>query len=194
VQLYTHAFQGPDGKWYIEYCPTTINQPCPVCEANKVMHNSSDDSLKKQASARKRKMSYISNIFVVRDAKAQQNEGQVFLFRYGVRIMNKIKDLISPEFTDIEASDPFDPDTGSNFRLRVVTNGPFPDYDKSTFDKASPLGDEATIETILKQCRSLEEIVDPRNFKSYHDLKAKFEGVVGTSMPANDDEVAVTGR
>jgi hypothetical protein len=178
VQIHTHAFQGQTGKWFIENCPGT----CPVCESNRVLLNSGNEANKKLANARKRKMSYVANVLVVKDTKAPEKEGKVFLFKFGVRIMDKIKDMIAPPFTDSEPVDLFDTQEGANFRLRVVKTGSFPDYDKSAFDKQSPLGDEQAVEAALKQRHSLEAIVAPTQFKSYEELKAKFQQICGAEV------------
>jgi gp32 DNA binding protein like len=181
VQIYNHAFQGPS-KWFIEGCPSTIGLACPVCEANKTLLLDGSEVKKKLAGDRKRKMNYVSNVLIVKDPKASEKEGKVFLYKYGVKVMDKIKDMIAPPFADSEPTDPFDPETGANFRLRVVKTGNFPDYDKSAFDKPSPLGDPQAVETVVQQCRSLAEIVAPKHFKSYTDLMAKFRLVCGTEV------------
>jgi hypothetical protein len=181
VQIYNHAFQGPTGKWFIEPCPSTLGLPCPVCESNKALLNSGSDQKKKLAAVRKRKMNYVSNVLVVKDPKSPEKEGKVFLFKYGVKIMDKLKDMIAPTFADSAPVDPFDPEEGANFRLRVVKTGNFPDYDKSAFDKPAPLGDPQAVEAVLQQCRSLDEIVNPQRFKSYADLKAKFDQITGAA-------------
>jgi hypothetical protein len=180
VQTYVHAFQGPS-KWFIDLCPTTLTQPCPVCEANSALGNGPDKSV---ASIRKRKMYYISNVLVVEDPKQPENEGKVFLFKYGAKIMDKLTDAITPPFPDADPIDPFDAEEGANFRLRIVQNGGFPDYDKSSFDAPSPIGDEDAIATVLGQRRSLSAIIDSSQFKSYDELKRKFDQIVGAAAAA----------
>jgi hypothetical protein len=125
------------------------------------------------------KMNYVANVLIVKDPKVTDNEGKVFLYKFGVKIMDKIKDMIAPAFADVEAIDPFDPAAGANFRLRVVRNGNFPDYDKSAFDKPSPIGDEAVIQAAVKERRSLDALISSNNFKSYEFLKSKFEKITG---------------
>jgi hypothetical protein len=182
VQIYNHAFQGPAGKWFIELCPGTLGSPCPVCESNRKLLNSGNEAMKKLATARKRKMNYVANVLVVKDAKSPEKEGKVFRFKFGVKIMDKLKDMIAPPFGDSEPIDPFDTEEGANFRLRVVKTGSFPDYDKSAFDKPSSLGDEGTVEAALKLRRSLAELVAPTQFKSYDDLMAKFQQICGAEI------------
>lgn len=181
VQLYNHAFEVPSTKWFIELCPTTLAQPCPVCESNSVLWNGSDKNL---ASLRKRKMYYISNVLVVRDPKQPENEGKVFLYKYGQKIMGKLNDAITPPFPDADPIDPFDAEEGANFRLRIVSKGGFPDYDKSSFDAPSPIGDANMVESVLNQRRSLVAIIDPSQFKTYDELKRKFDQIVGVAKVA----------
>ena len=181
VQTYTHAFQGPSSKWFIELCPTTLDQPCPVCEANSALWNGPDKSV---ASLRKRKMNFVSNVLVIRDPKQPENEGKVFLFKYGAKIMGKLTDALTPPFPDANPIDPFDAEEGANFRLRIVGKGGFPDYDRSSFDLPSPIGDEDVIATVLGRRRSLSAIIDPSQFKTYDELKRKLDQIVGAAAAA----------
>jgi len=181
VNMFNHAFRAPSSKWFIDACPTTLNQPCPVCESNHALWNGPDKNL---ASLRKRKLYYISNVFVVMDRNMPENEGKVFLYKYGVKIFGKIKDAITPPFGDVQPFDPFDPEAGANFRLRMTLNGNFPDYDKSSFDAPSAIGDEDVIATVLGQRRPLSAIIAPSQFKSYDELKRKFDQIVGLPKAA----------
>jgi hypothetical protein len=123
VQIYNHAFQGPTGKWYIDNCATTINQSCPVCDSNAELGSGANRNL---ASLRKRKMYFISNVLIVRDPRAPENDGEVFLYKYGVKIMDKIDAVISQPSGDVEAIDPFDAEEGANLLLRVMRKDGFP--------------------------------------------------------------------
>ena len=181
VQVFNHAFQAPSTKWFVDNCPTTLKQPCPVCEANSALWNGANKNL---ASLRKRKMYYISNVLVVLDQKQPENNGKVFLFKYGVKIMGKIKDAMTPLFGDTEPIDPFDSAAGANFRLRITRNGNFPEYDKSSFDAPSAIGDEDATAAVLGQRRSLSAIIAPSQFKSYDELKRKFDQIVGLPKAA----------
>jgi len=181
IRAYTHAFQAQSSKWFIDLCPTTLEQPCPVCEANSALWNGPDKDL---ASLRKRKMYYISNVLVVRDPKQPENEGKVFLFKYGQKIIGKLNDAITPPFPDVDPIDPFDAEEGANFRLRILSKGGFPDYDRSSFDAPSPIGDASLVESVLKQRRSLVAIIDPSQFKAYGELKRKFDQIIGAATAA----------
>lgn len=181
VELYNHAFEVQSTKWFIDLCPTTLKQPCPVCESNSALWNGSDKNL---ASLRKRKMYYISNVLVVRDPKQPENEGKVFLFKYGQKIMGKFNYAITPPFPDADPIDPFDAEEGADFRLCIVSKDGFPDYDKSSFDVPSPIGDANMMESVLNRRRSLVEIIDPSQFKSYDELKRKFDQLIGAATAA----------
>ena len=181
VQLYSHAFEVTSTKWFIDLCPTTLSQPCPVCEANSALWNGPDKDL---ASLRKRKMYYIANVLVVQDPEQPENEGKVFLFKYGAKIMNKLMDAITAPVPGADPIDPFDAEEGANFRLRIVSIGGFPDYGKSGFDAPSPIGDANMVESVLKQRRSLVAIIDPGQFKSYAELKHKFDQLLGAATAA----------
>jgi len=189
VQLHTHAFQGPTSKWLIDNCPTSIGETCPVCKANTALWNSGVDADKKLASSRKRKLIYISNILVVTDPKHPENNGKVFLFKYGKKIFDMVKDMLFPdELMNRTPVDPFDPEEGVNFLLRVIKKDGFPNYDKSEFETTpSVIGDEDEMAAILDKMYSLNEIIDPSHFKSYVDLKKRFDLVTGETSVEDGD-------
>ena len=182
VRLFSHAFQGPGGKWLIDECPTTINQKCPVCEANTELWNTGVEANKQIARERKRKLQYISNIQVVSDPGNPDNDGKVFLFKYGKKIYDMIQDVMRPEFDDETPINPFELWEGANFRLRARKADGFRNYDKSDFDSVSALSDDdSVLEEIWNSQHSLEELVAPEQFKSYDDLKARFSLTMGVS-------------
>lgn len=174
VRIWNHAFQ-PNGKWFIENCPSTLNKSCPVCEDNALLWKSGNKDV---VDKRKRKLYYVSNVLVVRDPKQTENEGKVMFYKYGKTLFDKIKDAIDPTFPDALPMDPFDPYEGANFRLRITQKNGFRDYDKSSFDEPSEIGSEDVIASVLDQRQSLAEIVAPHQFKSYDELKAKFDRMV----------------
>lgn len=182
VRLWDHGFQGPGG-WYIENSLTTIGQPDPVSELNtKLWSVSTDDASpeKRQARNQKRRLHYISNVYIVKDSGNPENEGKVFLFKYGKKIWDKLNDLMNPSFEDEKPVNPFDLWEGANFRLKIRVFEGYPNYDKSEFDSPSPLfEDDQEIENAWKKSHSLKELVDPKNFKTYDELKAKMHRVLG---------------
>lgn len=186
VRLWDHAFQGPTGMWYIENSRKTLNmeEPDPVSELNVKLWNSTtdDDSQeRKQVRKQKRRLHYISNIYVIKDSGNPDNEGKVFLFKYGKKIYDMVNEQMNPSFEDEERVNPFDLWEGANFRLKIRQgDGGFPNYDKSEFDSASPLfDDDEKMETVWKQCYSLKEVIAPSNFKGYDELQAKLHKVLG---------------
>ena len=180
VKIYHHGFQGPGG-WYIDNCPTTLNgQPCPVCESNSSFWNSGIEANKEIARGRKRKLSYIANIYIVNDPKHPENNGTVKLFKFGAKIFEKITSAMHPEFSDEEPMNPFDLWTGANFKLKSTKRDGYQNYDKSEFDKVAPLFDsDDEMEEVWKKEFSLQELVSEKNFKSYDQLKGRLNKVLG---------------
>ena len=179
VRMWSHGFQGPGG-WYIENSLTTLGQKDPVSEYNTKLWNSGVDSDKEVARKQKRKLQYIANIFVVSDPANPDNEGKVFLFKFGKKIFDLINDKMNPEFDDETPVNPFDLWNGCNFRLRARKVAGFRNYDKSEFDSQTALADDdAELERIWNTQYSLEELIAPDQFKSYDELKTRFETVIG---------------
>jgi len=190
VKLYSHAFQGPGG-WYIENSLTTLGQKDPVSEYNTELWNNGTDAGKETARKQKRKLTYISNIYVVKDPANPENEGKVFLFKYGKKIFDKLTAAMQPEFEDEEAIDPFDFWQGANFKLKAKNVAGFRNYDSSEFAAVSPLlEDDDALEGLWKKQYSLAEIVATDQFKTYDELKKRLENVLRvTSSRPSDPEV-----
>ena len=182
AKLYTHAFQGPGG-WFIENSLTTLGQKDPVSEYNSQLWNSGVDSDKEVARKQKRKLSYYSNVYVVKDPSNPANEGKVFLFRYGKKIFDKITAAMQPEFEDETPINPFDFWQGANFKIKIKKVAGYWNYDSSEFAAPEALlgGDDDALEALWKQEHSLAEIVAPDQFKSYEDLKKRLDYVLGIS-------------
>ena len=183
AKYYSHGFQGKGG-WFIENCPTTLGQKCPVCEANSELWNSGIEKDKDIARNRKRRLHYTSNIMIVSDPANPQNEGKVFLYRYGKKIFDKINEAMQPEFEDETPINPFDFWAGANFKLKVRKVAGFVNYDKSEFDSASELfeGNDDQKETVWKTQYPLTEFTGASNFKSYDELKEKLYSVIGDDI------------
>jgi hypothetical protein len=179
VRVWDHGFQGPTGKWYIENSLTTLNKPDPVGELNSELWNSGIEANKEIARKQKRRLTYISNVLVIRDPANPENEGKVFLYKYGKKIFDKIKDVMQPTFEDEQPVNPFDLWEGANFKLRIRQVEGYRNYDKSEFDGPTPLSDdEDKLEQIWGKTHSLAAFLDPSNFKSYDELKAKLNAVL----------------
>ena len=181
VRIWTHGFKGPGG-WYIENSLTTLGKDDPVSKANTALWNSGIDSDKNIARERRRKLNYYSNIYIVEDAANPENVGKVFLFRYGKKIFEKITGVMNPEFADETPLNPFDFWEGANFKIKIRQVDGYVNYDKSEFADQSKLfdGDDEKCEVIWNQQHSLQDLVSADNFKSYQELEARFNTVVGS--------------
>ena len=184
AKLYSHAFQGPGG-WYIENSLTTIGQKDPLGEYNRELWNSGRDEDKDTVRKQKRKLSYYANIYVVQDKANPQNEGKVFLYKFGKKIFDKIMEAMQPEFEDETPINPFDFWTGANFKLKLKKVAGYWNYDSSEFDRPSPLlDDDDALEQIWKQQYSLEAETAADKFKTYEQLENRLNMVLGKKSPA----------
>jgi hypothetical protein len=186
VRMFSHAFKGPSGQWYIEKSLTTLKQNDPVSEYNsQLWQNGEEDQARKQ----KRRLHYVSNILVLKDPGNPENEGKVFLFKYGKKIFDKIKDQMEPEPDGLEDKEPvipFDLWEGADFKLRVRMVDKFPNYDKSEFSRPEALfeGDDEKLEELWNKEYKLQELIAPSEFKSYDQLKSRLETVLCLSSNA----------
>lgn len=192
IQYWDHGFQNKvTGKWYIEKSLTTLGpgHKDPVSEYNTQLWNtgSYDDQSpeRKQARDQKRRLHYVSNIKVISDPKNPENEGKVFLFKYGKKIFDKLTKMMNPDLESEKAINPFDLWQGANFKLKMTRQSGFPNYDESTFLAPAPLSeDDGELESTWKSEYSLKEIIDPKNFKTYDELKRRLEDVLGNESNA----------
>ena len=198
AKVWSHAFKGPGGQWYIENSLTTLGKDDPVGELNRELWNSGRDTDKEIARAQKRKLSYYSNIYVVSDPAHPENEGKVFLYKFGKKIFDKLIEAMQPAFADETPLDPFNFWTGANFKLKIRKVDGYWNYDKSEFATPTPLlEDDKALEGIWKQAYPLAEFEDPKNFKSYEDLEKRLNNVLGLGkapapVVADESEEEVT--
>jgi len=187
VKLYNHGFQ-VNGRWFIENCPTTLGEECCVCRSNGELWNSGLDSDKEVARARKRKLSYYANVYIVSNPADPSLEGQVKIFRFGAKVFDKIKASMKPEFEDDPVIDPFDMWTGANFRLRVKQVAGYPNYDDSVFEAPSALlgGDDEDLEALWKSEHSLQELISRDKIKTPEELEKRLNYVLG-SKPVSQE-------
>tara|TARA_Y100000592_G_scaffold19932_1_gene30572 strand:- start:403 stop:1302 length:900 start_codon:yes stop_codon:yes gene_type:complete len=185
VKMYSHAFQGPGG-WYMENSLTTLGSKDPVSEHNSRLWNSGIDSDKEVARKQKRKLSYYANVYIVKDPANPSNEGEVFLYKFGKKIFDKIQEAMQPEFEDENAINPFDFWQGADFKIKIKKVAGFWNYDSSEFAAPSALlSDDEALEAIWKKEYSLQELISSDKFKSYDDLKTRLAYVLGNkSKPA----------
>ena len=203
VKLWNHAFQGPTGQWYIENSLTTLGNNDPVSEYNSKLWNSGIESDKETARKQKRKLQYYSNIYVVSDKSNPENEGKVFLYRYGKKIFDKVMEAMQPPFPDTDPINPFDFWEGANFKLKLRKVDGYWNYDLSSFDNTSALldGDDEALEELYSKQYSLADFTSPTNFKSYDELKTRLDAVLSGTVVANttvqtlmEDEPSVSAK
>lgn len=202
VRTMSHGFKH-NTMWYFENCPTTVKLPCPVCVHNSKLWATGLASNQNTVRTRKRKLSFVSNILVIEDPANTDNNGKVFLYRYGAKIYDKIMELIEPKFPDQKPADPFNLWNGCDFRLKSQLSDGFINYDRSTFDAPSELfvDDDAKKEAVWASQYSLTAFVAPTEFKSYVDLDKRFMTVlngngnetVQDAMKEDDDEPSLVG-
>lgn len=194
VRIFNHGFKGDNNQWLIDKCLTTIGEQCPVCEHNSALWATGTKQNQEKVRLQKRKLSFISNIYIVKDPANPENEGKVMLFKYGKKIFDKLNAAMNPEFEDEQPMNPFDMWEGANFKLKIRKVEGYQNYDKSEFDTAGPLSsDDDELEKIWKAEHSLQSFIDKKNFKSYDDLKTRLSRVLalessGSSARYEDEE------
>ena len=186
VRYWDHGFKGPTGMWYIENSLTSIGQNDPVGELNSKLWNSGIESDKEKARAQKRRLHYVTNIYVANDPSAPHNEGKVFLYKFGKKIFDKIYDLMNPAFADEKPIDPFDMWEGADFKLKIRNVEGYRNYDKSEFTSPVQLldGNEDQLKTVYEGMHDLTEFTNPKNYKTYDELKTKLMRVLGEEATA----------
>lgn len=186
VRYWDHGFKGPTGKWYIEKSLTSIGQQDPLGELNSKLWNSGNEDDREQVRKQKRRLHYVTNILVVSDPSAPENEGKVFMYQFGKKIFDKIQDLMQPQFPGETPVDPFDLWGGADFQLKIRNVEGYRNYDRSEFKAPSSLfdGDEVQLQATLNQLHDINTYVDPATFKSYDALQTKLFEVLGTTAPS----------
>jgi len=181
VRYWDHGFKGPTGLWYIENSLTSIGQQDPVSEHNSVLWNSGRDEDKAIARERKRRLHYVSNVLVISDPANPQNEGKVFLYKFGKKIFDKVMDVMQPQFADEEPVNPYDFWEGADFKIKIRKVEGWVNYDKSEFSAPSALyeGDENRLTEVYEKLYSLQDFLKPENYKTYDELSMKLNKVLG---------------
>jgi hypothetical protein len=181
AKFWDHFFQGPTGQWYVEKSLTTIGKDDPVSESNSKLWNTGIEADKDTARRRKRRLHYVSNIYIVSDPESPENNGKVFLYTYGAKIFEKIMNSMQPQYEDETAINPFDLWKGANFKMKIAQVAGFRNYDRSEFGKVEALdSDDSLLEEIYNKQHSIQEFTDASTFKSYSELNLKLTRVLGT--------------
>jgi len=179
VRLFDHAFKGPGG-WLIDGCLTTVNEKCPVCEHNSALWNTGSKDNQALVRNQKRKLSFISNVYIVKDPAHPENEGKVMLYKFGKKIFDKLNAAMNPEFEDENPMNPFDMWEGANFKIKIRKVEGYQNYDKSEFEAPSALmDDDDDLERVWKSEYPLQDFVKRDKFKSYDDLKGRLHKAMG---------------
>jgi len=183
ITQYDHGFQNEaNGKWYIERCLSTIGKDDPVNESNNILWNTNTKANQDIVRKRKRRKSFVSNIYMISDPKHPENNGKVFLFKYGAKIFAKITDMLNPKFEDEKQVNVFDLWEGSDFKLKVVKVEGQINYDKSSFESPAPLKDnDDELESVWEAEYPLQPLIASETFKSYDELKKRFNFVLGNN-------------
>ena len=187
IRKYSHGFQGPTGKWYIEDSLTTLGQKDPVSEYNTRLWNNGTEAGKDQARKQKRRTTYYANVLVIKDAANPQNEGKVKIFSFGQRIFDKVMAAMQPEFADEDPVNPFDLIEGANFRIKLKMVAGYWNYDSSDFERQAPLSeDNSKLESVFNSQYDIHEMVEPSSFKTYDELQTHLFSVLeeGGTAPA----------
>lgn len=184
IKLVNHGFK-IGSKWYIENCTSTHGDfdSCPVCKhiSENDLFNTNNELYGKL----KRKTSYWANILVVKDPAAPQNEGKVFKYRFGAKIMDKINSMVDVDTeigeVPVDVTCPFD---GANFIMKVKKVSGFSNYDDCKFAKqtAIPNIDDISVqEKLAEDMVDISAMVAPSEFNSLEKNTVEFNKVMGTS-------------
>ena len=190
VTMLSYAFQNEDTKqYYIENSRRTLGEDDPVAQANSELWNTGLEENQNLVRKRPQKTNYISNVLVIKDPEHTENEGKVFLYKYGKAVMKKIKAAIKPDYADEKPVNPFNMWDGANFKVRISRQqgNKFPTYDDCMFESPSPIfgGDDARIEKeVYNNLYSLQAEIAPSKFKSFAELKERFLIVEGDTKAA----------
>ena len=192
AKYWDHFFQGPTGQWYVEKSLTTLGKDDPVSEMNSKLWNTGIESDKDIARKRKRRLHYVSNIYIVSDPESPENNGKVFLYTYGAKIFEKIMNSMQPQYEDETAINPFDLWKGANFKMKIAQVAGFRNYDRSEFGGAEALNaDDAVLEDIYNKQYSLKEFTDPSTYKTYSELNLKLTRVLGEDGGTSQEKSAM---
>lgn len=184
IKLVNHGFK-IGSKWYIENCTSTHGDfdNCPVCKhiSENDLFNTNNELYGKL----KRKTSYWANILVVKDPAAPQNEGKVFKYRFGAKIMDKINSMVDVDTeigeVPVDVTCPFD---GANFIMKVKKVSGFSNYDDCKFAKqtAIPNIDDISVqEKLAGDMVDISAMVAPSEFNSLEKNTVEFNKVMGTT-------------
>tara|TARA_B100000683_G_C12445560_1_gene537960 strand:- start:1092 stop:1505 length:414 start_codon:yes stop_codon:yes gene_type:complete len=93
---------------------------------------------------------------------------------------------MNPEFADETPVDPFDFWEGADFKLKIRNVEGYRNYDKSEFSSPAALldGSEDKLKEVYENMHDLTEFTNPKNYKTYDELKTKLGKVLGEQANA----------
>ncbi len=204
VKVLKYAFEGVKG-WLHEGSLQTFGEDDPIGEWSRpqwkpLADNKEDPIIKAKREALKKfipKTEYYVNILVIEDVQKPENNGKVFLFKFGDGLRKFFDTADTPKFPTDPKFDAFCPWEGADIKFNLTfeekTIGKkkvwAPDFKNVTWLPCAPMGTNEEIQKIWEQQHSVMDFLDRKNFKSYDDLKAKFIKVMNfdenlNSLPA----------
>ncbi|RKX18542.1 MAG: hypothetical protein DRP51_08990 [Candidatus Zixiibacteriota bacterium] len=198
ISFYQHGFK-EKGKWFIDNCPSTFAKDCPVCEHIQPYWEEETEESMNYARRYSRTKQFICNILVIKDLIKPANNGKVFLFKFGIKIYEKIEEKIFPESELDTAVQIFDPWEGCGFKLKLRQKSGRNNYDQSEFSstKGPVTESDEKLETIFNQLVDLSEFLADDKFSSYEKMAKKFNRIMkitggktkpSKAKPAADDK------
>lgn len=191
VKIFYHSFKGKTGATYWENCLSSIGEydSDPVNQYNSKLWETQDEQLQRWVKENsKRKQKIIFNILVVNDPAVPENNGKVFKCSVGVKILEKIESAMKGNPTlKKKGFDPFCFWKGADFTYTSKIVDKQVTYMDSAFDAPSPIhfldeepmSDEQIEELVYSKMYKLDDELKPEKFKSYDELKARLNKVLG---------------
>lgn len=176
ISLFYYSFIGPTGILYEENSLVNIKKPDPVSEYNQMLLSTNTKMSKDIVKKQKLRLAYYSNIYVIDDSTNPNNNGQVFILKYGRTVFRKIFNEIYPDTNKEIEKNIFDLKEGCNFNYYIEDIDGTYNYDRSNFGPVEPL--EVDVEKVMSQAHSLSSMKALDQFKSYDELKSKLNNVL----------------
>jgi hypothetical protein len=103
-------------------------------------------------------------------------------------------DIMQPSFQDEKPVNPYDLWEDTTFKIKIRQVEGYRNYDKSEFTKNDVFNDDSHREEIYNKVHALAELQDPANYKSYDELKAKLNKVLGIDNSPSVQQMAQLGE
>ena len=158
--------------WFISDLPVSIGEKCPLTEFREKLRKVGKDG-QEEAKNFSYKNTYIGNIQVIKDPANPENEGKVFLWKFGSKLLEKFQEAMEDE-----NKNPWNPlKEGCNVKLKRKKVAGYPNWDSSTVEEPSSFMDFEDAEEATKYLEEntyeLSEFLSPDHFDSYDEIKDK---------------------